>query len=215
MEIQRKIDTLKPGFGFASAACGSDILFLEAMLDAGAEVVVWDPKAAKHAAEELPALGISEDPYEAAVGASCAVVCTEWPELRELDLGHLGGGMAERVLVAEVAVAGLAGGQLSTVRAVTPSRYPSVERDLAVIVDEATPSADIQASIGRHGGPLLRRTVLFDVYRGRPLAETDKSLAWRLTFAGDERTLTEAEVDDAVASIAAGLAADVGGRLRS
>ena len=42
-EIQRKIDMLKPGFGFASAACGSDILFLEAMLEAGAEVSVVLP----------------------------------------------------------------------------------------------------------------------------------------------------------------------------
>lgn len=42
-EIQRKIDMLKPGFGFASAACGSDILFLEAMLNAGAEVSVVLP----------------------------------------------------------------------------------------------------------------------------------------------------------------------------
>ncbi len=42
-EIRRKIDMLKPGFGFASAACGSDILFLEAMLDAGAEVSVVLP----------------------------------------------------------------------------------------------------------------------------------------------------------------------------
>ena len=42
-EIQRKINMLKPGFGFASAASGSDILFLEAMLDAGAEVSVVLP----------------------------------------------------------------------------------------------------------------------------------------------------------------------------
>ena len=42
-EIQRKIDMLKPGFGFASAACGSDILFLEAMLGGGAEVSVVLP----------------------------------------------------------------------------------------------------------------------------------------------------------------------------
>jgi class 3 adenylate cyclase/tetratricopeptide (TPR) repeat protein len=42
-EIQRKIDMLKPGFGFASAASGSDIIFLEAMLDAGAEVSVVLP----------------------------------------------------------------------------------------------------------------------------------------------------------------------------
>jgi class 3 adenylate cyclase len=41
--IRAKIDMLKPGFGFASAACGSDILFLEAMLDAGAEISVVLP----------------------------------------------------------------------------------------------------------------------------------------------------------------------------
>jgi class 3 adenylate cyclase len=42
-EIQKKIDKLKPGFGFSSAACGSDILFLEAMLEAGAEISVVLP----------------------------------------------------------------------------------------------------------------------------------------------------------------------------
>jgi len=42
-EVREKIDKLKPGFGFASAACGSDILFLEAMLDADAEISVVLP----------------------------------------------------------------------------------------------------------------------------------------------------------------------------
>ena len=42
-EIRNRINKLKPGFGFASAACGSDILFLEAMLDLGAEVSVVLP----------------------------------------------------------------------------------------------------------------------------------------------------------------------------
>ena len=68
---------------------------------------------------------------------------------------------------------------------------------------------------GRRSGATAARccgtSSLFDIYRGRPLAETEKSLAWRLTFAGDDRTLTEAEVDDAVAAITAGLARDVGG----
>jgi len=41
--IRGKIDILKPGFGFAPAACGSDILFLEAMLDVGAEIIVVLP----------------------------------------------------------------------------------------------------------------------------------------------------------------------------
>ena len=42
-EIRARIEKLEPGFGFASAACGSDILFLEAMLEAGAEISVVLP----------------------------------------------------------------------------------------------------------------------------------------------------------------------------
>ena len=42
-KIQQQIDSLKPGFGFSSAACGSDILFVEAMLDYGAEVSIVLP----------------------------------------------------------------------------------------------------------------------------------------------------------------------------
>ncbi len=68
---------------------------------------------------------------------------------------------------------------------------------------------------GRTPAPLLQALDLFDIYRGRPLADAEKSLAWRLTFGSDERTLTESEVDDAMAAVAAGLATDVGGRLRS
>ncbi len=122
---------------------------------------------------------------------------------------------ADRVVVAELAVAGLAAGRLTVARGATPSRFPSVARDLAAVVAEDRPAADVVASIRRHGGPLLRSVELFDVYRGRPLAETEKSLAWRLEFATDERTLTESEVDAAMTAIAAGLATDVGGRLRA
>ena len=43
--------------------------------------------------------------------------------------------------------------------------------------------ATVEAAIRRHGGPLLRDVALFDIYRGQPLAETDKSLAYRLTLA--------------------------------
>ena len=56
---------------------------------------------------------------------------------------------------------------------------------------------------------------LFDIYRGRPLAETDKSLAYRLTLRDDERTLTEAELDAAVAGVVAGLSDEVGARFRT
>jgi phenylalanyl-tRNA synthetase beta chain len=56
---------------------------------------------------------------------------------------------------------------------------------------------------------------LFDIYRGRPLPDDRRSLAFRLVFAGADRTLTEDEVDRAVADTTAGLETDVDGRLRT
>jgi phenylalanyl-tRNA synthetase beta chain len=90
-----------------------------------------------------------------------------------------------------------------------------VDRDLAVVVPEPTPAADVASTIRRHGGLLLRSVTLFDIYRGRPLGDQEKSLAFRLAFQGEDRTLTESEVDRAVAAITTGLSEDVGGRIRT
>ncbi|MEA2611440.1 MAG: phenylalanyl-tRNA synthetase beta chain [Chloroflexota bacterium] len=122
---------------------------------------------------------------------------------------------AERVYVAEVAIAGLAGGRPAEHRVAAPSRHLPVERDLAVLVPLETPAAVVEAAIRRHGGPLLRDITLFDIYRGAPLAASDKSLAYRLSLRDDDRTLTEAELDAAVAGVVSGLTADVGARFRS
>ena len=85
----------------------------------------------------------------------------------------------------------------------------------ACITNFRTTRADVEAAIRRHGGPLLRSIRLFDIYRGRPLTDDEKSLAYRLAFQADHRTLVETEVDDAVAGVTSGLVADVGGRLRT
>jgi phenylalanyl-tRNA synthetase beta chain len=122
---------------------------------------------------------------------------------------------ATDVVVAELAIAGLSGGQPSSPRTATPSRHPVVERDLAVIVAEAMTAGAVDTAIRRHGGPLLRSVALFDIYRGRPLETNEKSLAFRLAFQADDRTLTEADVDAAIEAVTRGLATDVAGRLRT
>ena len=119
------------------------------------------------------------------------------------------------VVVAEIAIAGLSGGRPSVPRSVTPSRHPAVGRDLAVIVAEPLPAAAVATVIRQHGGELLRSVALFDIYRGRPLSDGHKSLAFRLTFQADDRTLTEDDVDGAIADVTRGLAADVDGHLRA
>ena len=120
-----------------------------------------------------------------------------------------------RVIVAELAIRGLADGLLPRVYVEPIPRFPEVERDLAVIVDDSRTAAEVQATIARHGGELLRGVRLFDLYRGAPLAATEKSLAYRLVFGTNDRTLTEGEVDEAMAAVRDGLAADLAAHIRS
>ena len=69
------------------------------LIDRGAHVVGFDPAAAENAARELPALELARDPYEAAAGAHCLVLATEWPEFGELDLPRLRTQMAYPIVV--------------------------------------------------------------------------------------------------------------------
>jgi UDPglucose 6-dehydrogenase len=69
------------------------------LLDAGAEIVGCDPMAAAAAKDVLPEIHVASDPYEAAEGAHCIVLCTEWRLFRELDLERLRRAMAYPVMV--------------------------------------------------------------------------------------------------------------------
>jgi phenylalanyl-tRNA synthetase beta chain len=119
-----------------------------------------------------------------------------------------------RVVLAEVALAGLAGGRLAPERAQAVGRFPEVDRDLAIVVPEAAQAVSVERLIRDRAGDLLRDVRLFDIYRGVPLAGDEKSLAFRVRFGAPDRTLTEAEVEGAVAGIVGALPA-VGGRLRA
>ena len=118
------------------------------------------------------------------------------------------------VIVGEVAIEGLAEGRLSPERAPAVGRHPEVERDLAIVVPEATPAAAVEGAISARGGELLLGVRLFDIYRGVPLTPDEKSLAYRLRFGANDRTLTEAEIEAAVAAIVGALPG-IGGRRRA
>jgi len=121
----------------------------------------------------------------------------------------------EQVLVAELAVAGLGEGRIEPVRVSPVGRHPGVERDLAVVVAEPTPAGAVASTIRAAGGPLLRAATLFDLYRGAPLADGEKSLAWRIAIRADDRALEEGEVVALLAAVVDALAAAHGARVRT
>jgi len=120
-----------------------------------------------------------------------------------------------RVGVGELEVSALMDLAPSVVQVHDVPRYPPVRRDLAFTVDAGTQAGAVQSALEEAAGELLDSCLLFDVHRGPPLPEGRKSLAFSVDFRASDRTLTDAEANEAVAAIAARLAKDFGAELRS
>ncbi|MGD9694205.1 MAG: phenylalanine--tRNA ligase subunit beta [Thermoleophilia bacterium] len=90
---------------------------------------------------------------------------------------------------------------------------PVSTRDLAMVVAETVPSADLVAAARAAGAPLVRDVRVFDRYAGEQVDAGHVSLALRLTLADPGRTLTDDEIDAAVARVREALEAG-GARLR-
>ena len=76
------------------------------------------------------------------------------------------------------------------------SRYPSSDIDLAFEVDDAVPASAVERCLREAAGDLLARLSLFDVFRGAPVGDGSRSLAFTLRFQAVDRTLTDAEMVD-------------------
>ncbi|MET7418278.1 phenylalanine--tRNA ligase subunit beta [Dactylosporangium sp. NPDC005555] len=86
------------------------------------------------------------------------------------------------------------------------SGFPTALLDVALIVDAATPTGEVEAALTAGAGDLLESVRLFDVYEGTQLGEGRKSLAYKLTFRAPDRTLTGEEAlaaRDAAVAVAA------------
>ncbi|HHW13537.1 MAG TPA: phenylalanine--tRNA ligase subunit beta, partial [Firmicutes bacterium] len=93
-------------------------------------------------------------------------------------------------------------------------RFPAVVRDLAFSLPAGVPAQQIEAAVREAAGRYLEELRLFDVYTGANLPEGHRSLAFTLSFRAADRTLTDAEVDAAVANAVHRLESEFGARLR-
>jgi phenylalanyl-tRNA synthetase beta chain len=96
-----------------------------------------------------------------------------------------------------------------------PPRFPPVHRDLAFIVEDATPAGAVHEVLRRAGGALLASSTLFDVYTGDPLPSGSKSLAFSLDLRAPDRTLRDEEAQEAVDRIVEELERTFGATLRT
>lgn len=94
-------------------------------------------------------------------------------------------------------------------------KYPSIERDIAVVVDEAIPAYEIQNMIKTFASELIETVSVFDLYRGKNIPDGKKSLAFNIVYRSRDRTLRDEEVDLVHTSLVDFILQRTGGELRS
>jgi phenylalanyl-tRNA synthetase beta chain len=94
------------------------------------------------------------------------------------------------------------------------SRFPSVRRDLAIVVDAATPAGSLCEVIARQAGTVLQELKVFDLYQGKGIETGRKSIAFGLILQDSSRTLTDEDVDGVMAGISRQLTEQFGATLR-
>ncbi len=93
-------------------------------------------------------------------------------------------------------------------------KFPAVTRDIAVVCEEKVTVGQLEESIRKGAKGLLKDVSLFDIYRGKGVAEGKKSVAFNLVLRADDRSLTAEEADQDVKSILETLEKELGAVLR-
>ena len=113
----------------------------------------------------------------------------------------------EEVFVAELDLDALSSvASDEDLRTTSLPKYPSIVRDLSILVGDALPAAAVRGTIRSTAPSLLQSVTEFDRYQGKGIPEGRLSLSLRLTFRSADRTLTDDEVDEAMSEIVAALA---------
>ena len=115
--------------------------------------------------------------------------------------------------VIELDLAALLEMKTSLPKAEAPSKYPSVSRDLALVLPKETTYEDLSKEI-KKADKLVKEVSLFDVYEGEGIADGKKSLALTITFLDKEKTLKDEEVKAATERVLSAIKARFGAEIR-
>ena len=120
----------------------------------------------------------------------------------------------KRVYVAEVNITKLTKYSKSNKKYVEVPKFPAVERDIAIIVDEKVEVGQIEKIITKKSKKWLEEAKLFDIYRSDKLGQNKKSVAYSLIFRDKNKTLSDQEINTTMESIIKELEKTLGAELR-
>ena len=123
-------------------------------------------------------------------------------------------GIEKRVYLAEVNVTKIVKYSRQNKKYVEVPKFPAVERDIAVIVDEKVEVGQIEKIITKKSKKLLESATLFDIYRNEKIGNNKKSVAYSLIFRDKKKTLSDEEINTTMENIISELEKVLGAELR-
>ncbi len=180
--------------------------------------------------------GVAENLLDALNCKGCVFVPSESPEPFYLDgtqldiksgdnlLGTLGQidyevakafGISQKIFLLDLSLAQLSGAATSKKSFKPLDRYPAVERDLSIILDDAVRAQDVLLFIGENSSEQLENFYIFDLYKGKQVPKGKKSLGIHFVYRSKERTLSEQEVEQMHEPLTKALLERFQGSLRS
>ncbi len=121
----------------------------------------------------------------------------------------------EEVYVMELNLDKLLAKQVGKMKYKEYSKFQSVKKDLAVVVDNKVEAQELQKVIKSNGGKLLLNSKIFDLYTGKGIPEGKKSIAFSVEIGANDRTLTDDEIVAVMTKITEGLEKKFNAELRS
>lgn len=123
-------------------------------------------------------------------------------------------GIAERTYVANIDLSVICKKANFTVKYEGIAKFPSVVRDISLVMDKSLTAGEIEKIIRSESGAILESIELFDIYEGERIGADKKSMAYSITFRNKEKTLEESEISAVMDKILKGLQT-IGAVLRS
>ena len=122
--------------------------------------------------------------------------------------------ISDKVYIAEINMKKLEKYSKKEKKYVPIPKYPAVERDIAVLVDEKVEVLKIEKIIKAKAKKIIETVDLFDIYRNEKIGENKKSVAYAIKFRAKDRTLNDEEISEVMEKIIKALEDELGAELR-
>ena len=130
-------------------------------------------------------------------------------------IGKVHPNLADEVYVMEINLDKLLAKKVGKMKFKEISKFPSVNKDLAIVVDKDLQAQEIQKQIKKFGGSTLTEIKPFDIYTGKGIDENKKSIAFNLVFSDNTKTLNDEEINSILNKIIDGLQKTLNAEIRS